>query len=233
MILKTLLWKEYRQSRQILLACAILSPLPYLFVFINWMVGQLKYGEPLAGGWSHSLAIASTSSLFIATILAPFVAAQVMATERSDRSAEFAGYLPISRRSDVWAKTVFSVGLVTFMLVTNGLVGFLCDFVEINRTDSYPTEVGLMFRMATCGSVLMFGASWLASTLFGRPSAGAVSGIGAVFVLLFLLMLWEEYGVGGPHGARTMERISATMFVAVGIACFVAGTLCSLRRIEP
>ncbi len=230
MNLKALLWKEYRQSRQLLLSCAVLLLLPYLVVVVIWLVGALRFGQQVEAHWVHSIAIASMTSLFTSAVLVPFVAAQVMAGERADRSAEFVGYLPIPRASAVIAKVIFAVGVGALMLLANGLVGAWCDAVEGMRPDSYGGEVKGLFGPTVASATLMFGVSWGVAAFVKRPSTAAASGLGAVIILLMILAMVEEtLGRGGS----TSTLMYPTAFLSVGSACFAAGVVCSLRRVEP
>ena len=90
-----------------------------------------------------------------------------------------------------------------------------------------------MFAPSVVGAILMFGVSWLVSSLASRPSIGAASGLGAVVLLPFLLMTVEEFGVYAPRASPVMNRIGAAEFLVVGSLCFVAGVLYYVRRVEP
>lgn len=229
MSFKTLLWKEYRQSRQVLVASVLLLLIPYVVVTTYGLVHILRFGEVYEGSWANHILQASGYSLLLSVLLCSFISGNAIAGERADRSAEFLGYLPISRISSVAVKAVFAASICMVMLFTNGLVVYLASELLVDVTFSHPS-LSTLAIFCVVVAILMFGVSWLVSAIMNRPAIAAVSGLASVVILGMILSVVED-ALG--HQGRTSTRLIATLFGGVGSACFIAGVVCYLRRIEP
>lgn len=224
---KTLLWKEYRQSRLVLVSMGVMLLLPYATVIVVNVVVALSDADARSGIWLESLAGASIAGLFISAVLCAFLSAQVVAGERADRSAEFACYLPISRGHAVSAKALFAAAVCALMILANVAVNCLVESLQDGMLD--PRMFGLAGVAATL-AVLVFGVSWAVSALSARPPIGAASGLLSTVLLLMLFEIMEfATGIEGLISAEVGAGIAA----AVGLTGFVVGTLWTVRRVEP
>lgn len=224
---KTLLWKEYRQSRQVLVSMGVGVLLPYVVVtVVNVVVALFDTNQP-RGIWLETLAVASIFGLFISAGLCAFLSAQVVAGERADRSAEFAFYLPIPRRLATSAKALFAVSVCALMILANVAINCLVGSLQDGNLDR--TIVGLTNTAAVL-AVLVFGVSWAVSALSARPPIGAASGLLSIVLLGMLLetLAWAT-GIQGMSSAE----IGGEVAVALGLSGFAVGTLWTVRRVEP
>lgn len=227
MSFKTLLWKEYRQSRQVLVSMGVGLSLPYVVVIVVNVVVALS--DPVKHGqiWLESFAGASIAGLFISAVLCAFLSAHVVAGERADRSAEFACYLPIPRGLAVSAKALFAASVCALMILANAAVNCWVESLQDGMLDRG------MFGLAGVAAilaVLLFGVSWAVSALSARPAIGAASGLLSIVLLLMLSEIAEfATGIEGLSSTEVVESVAT----AVGLAGFVVGTLWILRRIEP
>lgn len=230
--MKALLWKDYRQNRQLLLAAGILFLLPYAFVIVMRCVEILRFGQGLDVGWARDMEGASIASMGISVVLCAFIAGNAVAGERADRSAEFAAYLPIPRRSAIASKAITAVCMCLLMLLLNSLIFTAAWLVQertaISHVVDNPDALDVAVNMAIT-AVFIFGVSWLLSTLLRSPAMAAAGGIVAVIVLFMGLLLVEELrGAGNDE----VERSYALLCLLLGSGCFLAGVVCYLRGVE-
>ncbi len=232
--MKALLWKDYRQNRQLLLAAGILFLLPYAFVIALRCLEILRFGQGLDVNWARDIEGASVGGLGISAVLCAFIAGNAVAGERADRSAEFTAYLPIPRRSAIASKAITAVGICVLLLLLNSLILLVADWffkeqwpvshVVDNRDVFY-----VLFLMAMTAGFI-FGVAWLCSTLLRSPAMAAAGGIVAVIVLFMGLTYLEEmYGVA----TVAFDRWYPILCLILGSGCFVAGTAYYLCRAEP
>lgn len=220
--MRALLWKEYCQNRQLFAAALVLLFLPYAVVAAIALVAIARYGALEQGAWPHNLTVASFIGMVIATIYSAFVAGNAVAGERVDCSAEFAAYLPLSRRSHIVAKLITAGATCVTML----LVHHIMYLMTASDAESPLLPPAAMWLSA----MLIFGVAWGVSTFVGRPATAAVSGLGVVIILFFALNVVEEL----LHAdADSAGRWYAWSCLVIGVGCFAGGVLYYLRRVEP
>ncbi len=202
-----LLWREFRLNRWILVTSAAVI---LLCNAIALLVGAFIATEANPEPDEH--AFAGFGVAFSALTIA-LLAGNAFAGERADRSVEFLDYLPLERTHLLASKLLLCFGtiivlcmsdlLVLAQTATNRQVGF-CELVSISSI-----------------AVLVFGVSWLVSSLQSSPALATVSGLMASIAF-----------VGGvaAESLTSVERgtLLAVVFV-IGIGCFSIGTWHYLR----
>ncbi len=230
--MKALLWKDYRQNRQLLLAAGSFALFPSAFVIVLRCLELLRYGHVLDVNWARDIEGASVGSLGISAVLCAFIAGNAVAGERADRSAEFAAYLPIPRRSAIASKAITAVGICVLLLLVNSLIFTAAWFSQEQAPVSHVVDnrgVFYVLYLMAMTAGFIFGVAWLLSTLLRSPVMAAAGGIVAVIVLLMGLTYLEEmYGVA----TVAFDRWYPILCLILGSGCFVAGTLHYLRRVE-
>lgn len=225
--MKALLWKEYRQNQRFLVAAGILMTMPYLLAGLFALGDYLSLGARLGLQWQKYCGVACIGGMFMSALLGAFVAGTVVAGERADRSAEFFAYLPISRRDAITAKAIFALGTcLALWLVSVG--AYLLVILAWPEVD--PRElVGILTAFVLTG-VLIFGVSWLFSTLLRSPAIAAGAGlISLVFVFVSAALIEEAWD---PKG-KAIEAWYPVVCIFIGVTCFAVGVRHYLRRIEP
>jgi ABC-type transport system involved in multi-copper enzyme maturation permease subunit len=228
--MKALLWKDYYINRPLLVFTAVLLALPYVFfgganLFWEWRRGWI---EP----WSAVLQDAGLVSLVLTVLVTAVLGGQAIASERADRSAEFLGYLPVSRRAIIGSKVIFALAVCLCMWTFNLAILFvtapyLCDPVEGTSGSGLPPSVvpGL-----AATAVLTFGAAWLASALLRSPAIAFVLGVAAPIVLLVALETPAAVLRLSLFDWGYWYRLAG---VVLGISGFATGVAVYLRRVEP
>jgi ABC-type transport system involved in multi-copper enzyme maturation permease subunit len=216
MSMKTLLWKDYRQNRKVLVGAGIIVAMPYLI--LSW---SLPGRAPLASYFSAAAYFACI--LFVG--MAAFIGGNAIAGERADRSAEFAAYLPIRRRDSLVSKAIVAVGMVFGFLAVNYGV------VLISGGPSFPGLQALVL-LTFSSAVLIFGVAWLSSSLTSSPSISAAIGIAGPVLLIANLAFVAELA---PL-LRPLVSVSVffpLIFIVIGVAAFLVGSTCYLLGNEP
>jgi ABC-type transport system involved in multi-copper enzyme maturation permease subunit len=227
--MKTLLWKDYRQSRKVLVATVILVALPYVIGLPFWVAEDFPFGLSLErlADMLYGISIWGT---VLAVGMAALIAGNAFAGERADRSAEFAGSLPIPRSRALASKALLTLAACTLLQLPHLVINLLAR-LPLSHSDRVSHE---FLVVTTTTSVLLFGVAWLASSFSSSPAIAAVSGMASAILLAGTLGLLEAH----PNPRTGMVRTSyfdsyPVLCIIIGLACFAAGTAYYLRRVEP
>ncbi len=211
--MKTLIWKDFRQSVPLVLAMMVFLSLPYIIAGVHFAV----FEESWAGGLLAALLSATFAASLIWVLLAPFIGANAFAAERADRSAEFLAYLPISRVVALGSKAVVA-GL---LLVVPILV--LLALNLLNERDP-----SAMLLTVPCGLV-GFGIAWLLSSVLRSPAFAAALAIGITAV--FWVSAAYIFGLASYHKIPDWFWFAALpLFAATTV---LAGGTIYVRRLNP
>ncbi|MBN1341892.1 MAG: hypothetical protein JXQ73_04390 [Phycisphaerae bacterium] len=221
--MKTLLWKDYRHNRRLLGAATIFLLIPYLVI---GLVGALdsRASSPDA---ANLIGSAGVTSLGIATLLGAFIAGNAIAGQRGDRSAEFAGYLPIPRRHALLSKAALALGSSALFWLVN-LAVFLAASPWMDARDVH--HLREFAALAFPAAVLLFGASWLLSSFLSNPSLATLSGLGSAMTFIIALVTILKAGAAAE---RLILHVYLGSCPALGLLCFIIGAAYYLRRLEP
>ncbi len=231
--MKALLWKDYHVSRPIFVFGAVLLMVPYLIVAIVEFLSWRRHGASMY--WAQGLAACAEASLLLSTLTIAAIAGNAFAGERSDRSAEFLGYLPVSHARVVGSKLSVALAAVSVLWLVNlavlyGLAPWIAGSsqhvlanVQQIRADKLPTCCGI--------TALTFGAGWLASALLTSAAISTGLALAAPAVLAVAVAT-----VADLYGLRWDVRVDTTfniLCVALGLVTLGLGSFCYLRRVEP
>ena len=226
--MKTLLWKDYRQGRKIFVAAASLVLLPYVVGLLFALL------DPGARGFAMRLLDevlpgSSMGAVVLAAGMAAFIAGNALAGERADRSAEFGGYLPVPRGRWLLSKAIVALAACAALQLANLVVYVLVQMV-LSPSKPYAT----IFSFVVMCSSMLFGVAWLVSSFSSSPAIAAASGLAAFFILLTgrSLTAAKVAARTGTEGEQWLVGFP-TLCLVIGLACFVAGCIYYLRRIEP
>lgn len=219
MMLKALLWKDFRQHSKFLVACGALLLIPYVIAVVALIANQMSRFP--AEEWIRFFSAASLANAFLAIVLVAFIAGNAIAGERADRSAEFTAYLPIDRRTAVLSKLITSLGTCVVLLAAMSVIAWL-----LAPPDMWPNETGLFLSTA----IPLFGVAWFFSSLLRTPAMAAAIGI-AFPACLGLTCLF--FSLLESMQKTDMGTVFMVVSIAVGLSCFAAGVVHYLRRVEP
>ncbi len=223
--MKNLLWKDYRQNRRVLLGTSILVFLPYPAT-LGFCMAQTELWQQLAG----VICAMSFIGVYLATGMAAFIAGNALAGERADRSAEFAGYLPIRRVDALMSKLLLAVASCAILTSVNIAIHYGTKpwALHPERWD------GEALLFTTASAILLFGVAWMVSSFSSSPAIAAASGLGTLLVLAGSLAMLDSYRIP-PTGLVKHSCFDwyPLLCVVIGLACFAGGTAYYLRRVEP
>ncbi len=226
--MKTLLWKDFRQNRRFLVVAAVFLVIPYAFILCVGIGEQFAGHHSFRGHWLEYFHAAALTAVGLSVLLTAFIAGNAIAGERADRSAEFAAYLPISRTSAVTSKALLAFGVCLFICLINILTFHATVPVDGNWPGPDTREV---ISVAGLTALCMFGVAWLFSALLTSPAMAAIPGLLAPLLLVLGLSFIEM--APGPEWVSDSIWWYLVLCSVLGLACFAAGTLYYLRRVEP
>jgi ABC-type transport system involved in multi-copper enzyme maturation permease subunit len=153
------------------------------------------------------------------------LAGNLIAGERTDRSAEFLAYLPASRGMVLWAKALVLAGTAAVLLVIPLATAGLAALVV-----GYPGGDGLGRAAMTVVSITAYGlcaagVGWLGSCCL---ESNALAILFAILVPLAVAMV-----VMGATRGEAPSALYAAVNLALGSAGFLFGTRYYLQRMEP
>lgn len=225
--MKTLLWKDFRQSRTTLVVGAGLLLVPYLIAVIGGLLDIVPAGGVPELLWITNFQHACLWSLTLAAVMCAFIGGNALSGERVDRSAEFAAYVPISRGACVTSKATIAVGLGTLLCMANGIVYYVTTR-QLPYT-MQPSRWDLVAVLAVT-ALLVLGIAWLFSSLIRSPSIAASAGMAGAFLVFFTANLAEEFF---NTTRDDFFWIYLSLSSIIGLGAFACGVVVTLRRVEP
>lgn len=235
MSFKALLWKDYRQNRRVLCAVGIFLAVPFVVGLVIGALDRLRppseYGYVEQIAWSDMFYAAGMWSFALLVLACPFVGGNAVAGERADRSAEFAAYLPVSRRSAITSKAVLAVGVCLLVAVVDLAVAYIAGTLKESWSTSYAQQMPGWIMVGVTTAALIFGVSWLLSAILNSPAIAAACGILAALLLAGTLAFLDF--IRGTDEPVILAEWWLPISSLLGVGCFVAGVVYYLRRVEP
>lgn len=221
MMLKALLWKDFRQHGKFLVACGAMLLLPYVVAVVGLIVNQVR--GVLQDNWIEYFRAASIADAFLAFMMVAFIAGNAIAGDRADRSAEFEAYLPIDRKIALLSKVMTALGIGVCLVTAT---------VVIHWMWSSPIDGGSSVNSYVIVPLLsivisLFGVAWFFSSFLRSPGTAAVVGLASP------ICLGTACGFLGSSEAMQKTELFTALSFAVGLSCFAAGVVHYLRRVEP
>ncbi len=213
--LKMLLCKDFRLSLIPLLAGIMFITIPYLLLLIPFLI-QNNYDFRNAWG----------ASVVFSPLTMAFLAGNIIACERTDRSATFLAFQGASRKMVVSSKIIICVIAFIFIYIISFLLSFflpempLKEIVEILKINFIFAAVGFCW----------FGCCWLLSSLLSSPAISIALGLLSPFIIgislagslyVFHLLSEDMYGV-----------LFIALNIVVGLISLIAGTWYFVRSKE-
>ncbi len=230
-----LVWREWRRSRTILFVALGIIVALLLLVFSlpqppETAGGKISVVDRMAVVGSFATWIAVHVSVF----LLPMIAANSLAGERADRSAEFIAPLPVSRSVRLVAKVVLLAAVAIALWAPVLLVAPLLGNSQLVKADDYRSGLGLLGMVATF-TLLATALAWL---LAGWVESPVIAALGAIAIPV--AVPWVMFSLQVPFLAPASffslwfdsEGIPQTLTLLVAAAFFAAGSALYVRRLE-
>ena len=230
-----LVWREWRRSRTILFVALGIIVALLLLVF-----SQPQPPETAGGKISvvDRMAVvgyfATWIAVHVSVFLLPMIAANSLAGERADRSAEFIAPLPVSRSVRLVAKVVLLAAVAIALWAPVLLVAPLLGNSQLVKADDYRSGLGLLGMVATF-TLLATALAWL---LAGWVESPVIAAVGAIAIPV--AVPWVMFSLQVPFLAPASffsfwidsEGIPQTLTLLVATAFFAAGSGLYVRRLE-
>ena len=237
-----LVWREWRRSRTILFVALGIIVALLLLVFSQPLPPELAAGigyPVVVEVVSAVIGIAAWIMSFLGPFLLPMIAANSLAGERADRSAEFIAPLPVSRAVRLMAKVVL-LAAVAIALWAPMLVGAsLLRSSQLDKADDFRLALGLLGMVATF-TLLSTALAWLLAAWVESPVIAAVGAIAipiAIPMFLFYVptianrALFRDPSVFYSFWIDSAGMPQSLTFL-VAAAFFAAGSAVYVRRLE-
>jgi len=172
-----LVWREWRRSRTILFVALGIIVALLLLVFSQPQTPETAGGKIRV---VDSMAVvgffASWIAVHVSVFLLPMIAANSLAGERADRSAEFIAPLPVSRAVRLMAKVVFLAAVAIALWAPVLVVAPLLGNSRLVKADDYRSGLELLGMIATF-TLLATALAWLLAARIESPVIAAVMAI--------------------------------------------------------
>jgi ABC-type transport system involved in multi-copper enzyme maturation permease subunit len=224
-MLRALIWKDIRANRFFLLLAAALLVATYGMAGVLSAMDVSIAAQPLGRRLFAIVGGGSLLAYAVGQLALAVLAGNLIAGERTDRSAEFLAYLPASRGIVLWAKALVLAGTAAALLVIPLAAAGLAALLGANLS-----EDGLGKAAMTVVSIAAFGfcpagVGWLASCCLQSNAAAILFAILVPLAVAILVM------------STTRGEASSALWVAVNLALgsagFLFGTRHYLQRTEP
>ena len=230
-----LVWREWRRSRTILFVALGIIVALLLLVFslpqpLETAGGKISVVDRMAVVGYFATWIAVHFSVF----LLPLIAANSLAGERADRSAEFIAPLPVSRSVRLVAKVVLLAAVAIALWAPVLLVAPLLGNSQLVKADDYRSGLGLL-GMVAAFTLLATALAWLLAAWVESPVIAAVGAI-AIPVAVPWVMFSLQVPFLAPASFFSLwfdsEGIPQSLTLLVAAAFFAAGSALYVRRLE-
>ena len=231
-----LVWREWRRSRTILFVALGIIVALLLLVFSQ------PQTPPEAAGGKISVVdrmavvgyFATWIAVHVSVFLLPMIAANSLAGERADRSAEFIAPLPVSRSVRLVAKVVLLAAVAIALWAPVLLVAPLLGNSQLVKADDYRSGLGLLGMVATF-TLLATALAWLLAAWVESP---VIAALGAIAIPV--AVPWVMFSLQVPFLAPASffsfwidsEGIPQSLTLLVAAAFFAAGSALYVRRLE-
>jgi ABC-type transport system involved in multi-copper enzyme maturation permease subunit len=225
--MRSLIWKEYRLARPLLVLALAL----FAMIYGGGTVMEINAAWPhwpTTKAWAGMLVSMGTIALLMAFCVTAMFGGHAIACERADRTAHFLAYLPPTKWQILAGKLI--VPAIATAVIWAWLL--LTVYVLAPRLGGEPVDFNGTMNPTGAASLcaLTFGVGWLASALLESSVVPTILALASPVVLGFAL-LTVTYVLGVPRAEAT-EWSNPACF-GVGAAALVAGTWAYLRRVEP
>lgn len=226
--MKSLIWKDYRLSRSLLLLVAGTWVLLYL-VGVGTQLASTWPRPPSMVEWAEMLHAYGAAWLYLTMCFAGLLGGHAIACERSDRSANFLACLPPTKWQILSSKLVVAMATLAAMwgwalLSVYGVAASLSP-VPVDDDRQLVTLPGIA---SVC--VLTFGVGWMASAMFEKTTLPILFALLSPVAVSVVLILFGNL-LGVPM-VRVSDWTNMACCVA-GATALVAGTWHYCRRVEP
>ena len=229
-----LLWKEFRQNQVVVYATLLFLLTPHLLA-IYAACEQTYFWHASSREVMGYFSLSSIYSLLLSLLYIVMAVVEADARklrERADRSAEFLGSLPISRKKVLVSKVLFSLAIVFVVWsIDASALMWLEGRSQIIAADDVAKTLGY----TAITSLTFFCVAWGLSAFLSSPTVAVLGGLlTPLFLWTGIFFVGYMLGYGSrPDAVELAVYLYCTMCLALSPICFGVGTWYYLRRVEP
>jgi ABC-type transport system involved in multi-copper enzyme maturation permease subunit len=232
-MMRTLLWKDLKLQRMVLVASLVFYFLPTVVVAVLWSVGniqpdnlQMSRATAIRQIFGQSLLL----GVFMLVLTNTAIASVAAARERRERSAEFLGAMPVPRGMVVASRFLAMMIGVVGCLVVGCALGSLVSSRETVR-DASQGFWGVAAVMTS-----MVGFAWLVGSLVRSEVIATAGALG----ITVAIALTSESAIDWINKQQPMrvptagsEKVTLVVLAVGGVLALVVGVVVALRRKTP
>lgn len=226
-MLRTLLWKDVRLNIVVLRIAALLAVLSYAGMALQGWTTGLE-GRFQGGLISKIIWSGSTFSHMCLQFSLAILAANLIASERADGSAEFLTYLPLKRKEVLYSKGLLLVGVCVVASILHFMGVFAAAWLSnLSLNDLANVALGLLVISAAgfgASGIGWFASCWLKSN--ATALLVVIVGFPVINITSRIAIWWLQL-------EDRSNAIFISIWIGIGTAGFVWGTRHFLNRIEP
>jgi ABC-type transport system involved in multi-copper enzyme maturation permease subunit len=232
-MMRTLLWKDLKLQRMVLVASVIFYLLPAVVALAMWAAGNLEPDVSKSVVWAFRDIVGNsfTIGVFMLVLTNTALASVAAARERRERSAEFLGAMPVPRgmvvASRFLAMLIGVVGCYVVGFAASWLVVPAKD-VNDNTSDAFWAVLAVMTSMV--------GFAWLVGSLVRSEVIATAGALG----ITVAVALTSESAIDWMNKQQPMrvptagsEKVTLVVLAVGGVLALVVGVVVALRRKTP
>ncbi len=231
-MLKALIRKDLRLCRLPIVTGVVLLLGPFAMAVVIVSNMPLWTEATPASAWAVLLGIGSYFSVMCSQPTLAMISGNIIAAERSDRSAEFLAYLPPSRVQVLLSKFIVLAAAVVVVWGFHFGVSFIAYWLAggVQAAETMTTDLVPLRYLAAIGFAAV-GSGWCASAMSENTGPAVALAFATPLVLLGVLAL-TQYLTGWPY-SLDYAKVYFSACAVCGAVLFMSGTVYFLRRIQP